>query len=150
MAAFSPATISVTAFVKIRRVARAQIAFHDGRFAVRPRDDEIARLDGFAVFFGRRNINQLDGLGDFDAVGNGNERAVREESLVERGKGVVRSPGVFAEMLFDKRSTVQQSGGKAFREWRRWESLDAGKLWLRKSRCENEAGPLRKHRRPRA
>ena len=34
---------------KIRRAAGAEITFDDGQFAVRRRDDEVARMDGFAA-----------------------------------------------------------------------------------------------------
>jgi len=123
---------------KRRHIACAQIALDDRRLAVRPGDDEIAWLAGLAVLFGRRDINQLDGIGDFNAGGNGNERAVREEGLVERGKSVVRRQGVLAEILFDEGGIPGQCGGKAFHARAVGNLFDARKFWDKKSVHKHE------------
>jgi hypothetical protein len=97
--------------------------------------------------FGRRNVNQLDGFGDFDAGGDGNERAISKKGLVERGEGIVRSPGVFAEVLFDENGILHQRGGKAFNPCAAGNRLEARKFLRKKSVHKNEAiaGQFGKH-----
>ena len=54
---------------EIRRIVRRKVTFDDRRLAVRPGDDEVARLDRVAAVFGGGNENELDGFGDRTPAG---------------------------------------------------------------------------------
>ena len=113
---------------EVRHVGRTQIAFHHRQLGVRLGNDQIARQNYLAVFAGGGNINQFHRFGDFLALRHKDKRAVREERLVESGKGVAGRLGILAQMLFNQRGIRGNGRGQIFNPHAAGHRLDAGEL----------------------
>ena len=113
---------------EVRHVGRAQIAFHHRQLGVRLGNDQIARQDHLTILLGGGDVNQFHGFGDFLALRHKDKRAVGEECLVQRRKGVAGRLGILAQMLLNERGVRGDGGGQIFNPHAAGHGLDAGKL----------------------